>query len=231
MVMNDQNIQRVLSGDELARMIDHTILKPEATKEDVEKVCHEAIEYKFASVCVNPSFVPLVARILKGTEVKVCTVIGFPLGATTTQTKVFEAKEAIELGASEVDMVINIGHLRSKDYFFVKEDIKGVAEIAHKHEALLKVIIETCLLSDDEKVKACALAVEGGADFVKTSTGFNRAGATIKDVTLIRQTVGQKVGVKASGGIRNRSDALAMIHAGANRIGTSSGVKIVTEVE
>jgi deoxyribose-phosphate aldolase len=163
--------------------------------------------------------------------VKVCTVVGFPLGATTTRTKAFEAQEAIELGASEIDMVINIGRLRSKDSSYVKEDIEGVAQEVHKHNALLKVIIETCLLTEAEKVEACRLAVEGGADFVKTSTGFSKAGATVQDVILMRKTVGQEIGVKASGGIRSRVDALAMIYAGANRIGTSSSVKIVTEPE
>jgi len=227
----EQKVQKVLSPAELARMIDHTILKPEATPDEVERVCREAIEYQFASVCVNPSFVRLAASILKGIDVKVCTVVGFPLGATTTRTKAFEAQEAIELGASEIDMVINIGRLRSKDSSYVKEDIEGVAQEVHKHNALLKVIIETCLLTEAEKVEACRLAVEGGADFVKTSTGFSKAGATVQDVILMRKTVGQKIGVKASGGIRSRVDALAMIYAGANRIGTSSSVKIVTEPE
>jgi deoxyribose-phosphate aldolase len=227
----EQKVQKVLSPAELARMIDHTILKPEATPDEVERVCREAIEYQFASVCVNPSFVRLAASILKGNDVKVCTVVGFPLGATTTRTKAFEAQEAIELGASEIDMVINIGRLRSKDSSYVKEDIEGVAQEVHKHNALLKVIIETCLLTEAEKVEACRLAVEGGADFVKTSTGFSKAGATVQDVILMRKTVGQEIGVKASGGIRSRVDALAMIYAGANRIGTSSSVKIVTEPE
>ncbi|MGC8594232.1 MAG: deoxyribose-phosphate aldolase [Candidatus Kryptoniota bacterium] len=220
-----------LNQTELARMIDHTILKPEATQKEVEIVCSEAIEYRFASVCVNPSFVHLAADILKGSDVKVCTVVGFPLGATTTRTKAFETEEAIQAGASEIDMVINVGRLRGGDNPYVIEDIETVARIVHKYNALLKVIIETCLLTDAEKVKACTLAVEGGADFVKTSTGFNRGGATIEDVILLRKAVGEKIGVKASGGIRRRSDALAMISAGANRIGTSSSVKIVTETE
>lgn len=214
-----------MNKNELARMIDHTILKPEAKGEDVKKICDEALEYKFASVCVNPTRVKEAYEILKGSEVKVCTVIGFPLGATTTNTKVFETKDAIENGATEVDMVINIGRLKDKDYDFVKEDIKSVVEAA-KGKALTKVIIETCLLTDEEKVIACKLAKEAGADFVKTSTGFSTGGATKEDIKLMRETVGPDLGVKASGGVRSLKDAEDMIENGATRIGASASIAI-----
>ena len=214
-----------MNKNELARMIDHTILKPEAKGEDVKKICDEALEYKFASVCVNPTRVKEAYEILKGSEVKVCTVIGFPLGATTTNTKVFETKDAIANGATEVDMVINIGRLKDKDYDFVKEDIKSVVEAA-KGKALTKVIIETCLLTDEEKVIACKLAKEAGADFVKTSTGFSTGGATKEDIKLMRETVGSDLGVKASGGVRSLKDAEDMIENGATRIGASASIAI-----
>ncbi|MDQ0149731.1 deoxyribose-phosphate aldolase [Eubacterium multiforme] len=214
-----------MNKNELARMIDHTILKPEATGESVKKLCEEALQYKFASVCINPTRVKEAYEILKGSEVKVCTVIGFPLGATTTNTKVFETKDAIENGATEVDMVINVGRLKDKDYDFVKEDIKSVVEAA-KGKALTKVIIETCLLTDDEKVIACKLAKEAGADFVKTSTGFSTGGATKEDIKLMRETVGPDLGVKASGGIRSLKDAEDMIENGATRIGASASIAI-----
>lgn len=212
----------------LASMIDHTLLKPTAEKKDVVELCRQAKEHGFASVCVNPWFVKLAADELKGTGVKVCTVIGFPLGANTTETKAFEAKKAVEDGAGEVDMVINIGALKSGDHEYVKNDIAAV--VSASGDALVKVIIETCFLTDEEKVTACRLAKEARAGFVKTSTGFGTGGATVEDVALMRKTVGDKVGVKASGGVRSLKDALAVIEAGANRIGTSSGVKIIEEL-
>lgn len=214
-----------MNKNELARMIDHTILKPEATKEAVEKLCKEALDYNFASVCVNPSRVEECYAILKDSEVKVCTVIGFPLGATTTETKVFETKDAIKKGATEVDMVINVGRLKDKDYDFVKEDIKAVVEAA-KGKALTKVIIEACLLTDEEKVIVCKIAKEAGADFVKTSTGFSTGGATGADIKLMRETVGADMGVKASGGVRSIEDAETMIKNGASRIGASASIEI-----
>jgi len=210
----------------IAKMIDHTLLKADATKEQIHTLCLEAKEYSFASVCVNPSWVPYCADLLKDTDVKVCTVIGFPLGANTPETKAFETRNAIENGASEVDMVINIGALKSDNEELVEKDIKSVIEAA-KGKALTKVIIETSLLTEDEKVRACKIAVKAGADFVKTSTGFSTGGATPEDVALMRKTVGPKIGVKASGGVRSVDDAEAMIQAGASRIGASSGVKIV----
>lgn len=211
----------------IARMIDHTLLKANATKDEVMKLLEEARKYKFASVCINPTWVKTAADFLHDTpEVKVCTVIGFPLGATTPEVKAFETKNAIENGADEVDMVINIGALKDKQYDLVEMDIKAVVDAA-KGKALTKVIIETCLLTDKEKIKACELAVKAGADFVKTSTGFSTGGATAEDVALMRKTVGPEIGVKASGGVRSLEDAQAVIEAGANRIGASSGVKIM----
>ncbi|WP_307976979.1 deoxyribose-phosphate aldolase [uncultured Streptococcus sp.] len=207
------------------KYIDHTLLKPESTQEQIAKLVSEAKEYDFASVCVNPTWVSYCANELSGTDVKVCTVIGFPLGATTSATKAFEAKEAIENGASEVDMVINIGLLKSGQYQAVEDDIRAVVEASG--DKLVKVIIEACLLTDEEKVKACELSVSVGADFVKTSTGFSIHGATVEDVALMRKTVGDKVGVKAAGGARSLADAEAFIAAGATRIGTSAGVAIV----
>lgn len=215
---------------ELARYIDHTILKPDAKEGDVIRICKEALEYKFASVCINPTYVKLAHSLLQGTEVKVCTVIGFPLGATTKETKAFEAAQAIRDGAAEIDMVINIGALKSGKIDTVLEDIKAVKE-ACNGKALLKVIIETCLLTDEEKASACTLAKQGGADFVKTSTGFSSGGATEEDVALMRKTVGPEMGVKASGGIRNLDAALRMIEAGATRIGASASVNIIEEIK
>lgn len=214
-----------MNKEQLARMIDHTLLKPEATKTGIEKLCKEALEYNFASVCVNPTNVEVAAKILKGSEVKVCTVIGFPLGANTSEVKAFETKDAIAKGAQEVDMVINIGRLKDKDYEYVKNDIKAVVDAADK-KALTKVIIETCLLTDEEKVEVCKLAKEVGADFVKTSTGFSTGGATPEDIKLMRETVGKELGVKASGGVRSIADAEAVINNGATRIGASASIAI-----
>ena len=211
----------------LAAMIDHTLLKPEATRDQIIKVCQEAVAYRFASVCVNPYWVPLVAEQLKGSPVKVCTVIGFPLGANTSATKALETAEAVNAGATEVDMVINIGALKSGQVDVVRADIKAVVQAA-KPKALVKVIIETCLLTDEEKVTACRLAKEAGADFVKTSTGFSTGGATVADIALMRKTVGPDMGVKASGGIRDVAAARAMVEAGATRIGASASTAIVT---
>jgi deoxyribose-phosphate aldolase len=213
---------------DLAKMIDHTNLKASTVKEEILKLTKEAKEYQFASVCVNPTWVELAAQELKGTDVKVCTVIGFPLGANTKEVKVFETKDAIEKGAEEIDMVINIAKLKDGNDDYVESEIAGVVE-ASRGKAIVKVIIETCLLTDDEKKQVCNLAVKAGADFVKTSTGFSTGGATIEDVALMKQTVGAHVGVKASGGIRSKEDAQAMVHAGATRIGASSGIAIVTE--
>ncbi|HHT7642535.1 TPA: deoxyribose-phosphate aldolase [Streptococcus suis] len=209
----------------LNKYIDHTILKPETTQEQVEKILAEAKEYDFASVCVNPTWVALAAEILKDSDVKVCTVIGFPLGANTPAVKAFETKDAISNGADEIDMVINIGALKTGNYDLVLEDIKAV--VAASGDKLVKVIIEACLLTDDEKVKACQLSQEAGADYVKTSTGFSTGGATVADVALMRKTVGPDMGVKASGGARSYEDAIAFIEAGASRIGASSGVAIM----
>lgn len=216
-----------LSAEQLARYIDHTLLKPDATREQILKLCREAVEHRFASVCVNPCWVPLCAETLQGSGVKVCTVIGFPLGATLSTVKAFEAEECIRQGAGEVDMVINIGALKSGDQRYVENDIRAVVERAHALGALVKVIIETVLLTQEEKVLACRLSQAAGADFVKTSTGFAGGGATVEDVALMRQVVGEAMGVKAAGGIRTYEDALRMIQAGANRLGTSAGVQIV----
>ena len=199
-----------------AKMIDHTLLKTDAQKKDLDKLLLEAKKYNFMSVCVSPIWVKYAAEQLKDTNVKVCTVIGFPQGATPTEVKVFETKNAIENGATEVDMVIPVGVLKDKDYIAVENDIRAVVEAA-KSKALTKVIIETCLLTDEEKIMACKLSKSAGADFVKTSTGFSTAGATVKDIRLMRETVGEQMGVKASGGVRSREDADAMIKAGATR--------------
>lgn len=219
-----------MKKQELAKMIDHTILKADASEAKVKEICLEAKEYGFASVCINPCNVVLAAEMLKGTEVKVCTVIGFPLGANTSKVKAFEADEAVKNGAEEVDMVINIGKLKDGDYDYVRNDIKAVAD-AVKGRAITKVIIETCLLNDSEKVKVCKLAKEAGADFVKTSTGFSTAGATAGDIKLMRETVGSSMGVKASGGIRSYEDAVSMIEAGASRVGASASVAICEKAE
>ncbi|MDU1318859.1 MAG: deoxyribose-phosphate aldolase [Enterococcus faecalis] len=212
---------------ELNRMIDHTILKPEATEAAVQKIIDEAKEYNFFSVCINPCWVAFASEQLADTDVAVCTVIGFPLGANTPEVKAYEAADAIKNGANEVDMVINIGALKSQQYDYVRQDIQGVVD-ATKGKALVKVIIETALLTDEEKVKACELAKEAGADFVKTSTGFSTGGAKVADIRLMRETVGPDMGVKASGGVHNAEEALAMIEAGATRIGASTGVAIVS---
>ncbi|MBD3168750.1 MAG: deoxyribose-phosphate aldolase [candidate division Zixibacteria bacterium] len=214
----------------IAGYIDHTLLKPDAVPSQIEKLCEEADEYKFASVCVNPFYVPMCAGRLKGSEVKVCTVCGFPLGATSTGSKVHEARWVIENGADEVDMVINIGALKSSYADFALEDIKAVVDTCHTGEAVCKVIIETSLLTDDEKKKACELVLSAKADFVKTSTGFGPGGATVEDVRLMSGIVKDSgIGVKAAGGIKNYADAMAMIEAGATRIGASAGVKIYNE--
>ena len=209
----------------LNKYIDHTLLKPDASQEQIETLIEEAKKYDFASVCVNPTWVSFAAQSLKGTDVKVCTVIGFPLGANTPELKAFETSDAIRNGANEIDMVINIGALKSQNFDLVEKDIRAVVEAAKG--TLVKVIIETCLLTDDEKVKACQIAQKAGADFVKTSTGFSTGGATVEDVALMRKTVGPDMGVKASGGARSYEDALAFIEAGATRIGASSGVAIM----
>ncbi|OEC00476.1 deoxyribose-phosphate aldolase [Lysinibacillus sphaericus] len=209
-----------------ASMIDHTLLKADATKEQIEKLCAEAKEFGFASVCVNPTWVKYCSELLQDSNVLVCTVIGFPLGANTTAVKVFEAKDAIANGAQEVDMVINIGALKDQNFELVQADIAAVVEAA-KGSAIVKVIIETCLLTEEEKVKACELSVEAGADFVKTSTGFSTGGATAEDIALMRKTVGPELGVKASGGVRSLEDMQKMVEAGATRIGASSGVAIM----
>jgi len=212
----------------LNRYIDHTLLKPEATMQEIQKLCEEGIAHQFASVCIQPTWVTYACDFLKGTEVMLCSVVGFPLGANTTENKSAEARQLAECGVQEIDMVINIGALKSKDYKKVRKDIEAVTQAAAP--ALVKVILETCLLTDEEKQTACLLSMEAGASFVKTSTGFSKAGATIHDVTLMRNVVGPDFGVKASGGIRDLSTTLAMIEAGATRIGTSSGVAIIRQL-
>jgi deoxyribose-phosphate aldolase len=214
---------------EWARLIDHTLLRPDATDDDIKKLCQEAATYGFASVCVNPTWVRAAACNLKGTGVPVCTVIGFPLGATLPDVKAYEARRAIFDGAREVDMVINIGALKSDDDCLVEHDIRSVVQVAHEYDAICKVIIETALLTDDEKVRACEAAKRAGADFVKTSTGFSKGGATVADVALMRRAVGSDLGVKASGGVKGLDDARKMVEAGATRIGASVGVKIAQE--
>lgn len=208
------------------KLIDHTALKPNTNKESILKLIAEAKNYDFASVCVNPCWVELAHQELKNTDVKVCTVIGFPLGANTTEVKVFETKDAIEKGAQEIDMVINIAMLKDKEYDYVENEIHQIVEAA-KDKAIVKVIIETCLLTDEEKIKACELSQKAGADFVKTSTGFSTGGATVHDIALMRKTVGAEMGVKASGGVHTHEEALAMVEAGATRIGASAGVKLL----
>ncbi len=211
---------------ELAKWIDHTLLKPEATREQIEKICDEAIQYNFASVCVNPTWVPLAYKKLRGHAPKVVTVIGFPLGATFPEVKARETELAIERGADEVDMVINIGALKSGDLALVEHDIRSVVRAARRH--VVKVIIETCLLTDEEKVTACTIAMHAGANYVKTSTGFSKGGATVKDVALMRKVVGSQLGVKASGGVHSYEEACKMVEAGATRIGASASVAIVS---
>ncbi len=210
----------------IARMIDHTLLKPEATEEQVAELCREAATYCFASVCVNPIWVELCAKLLRRSGVKVCTVIGFPLGSTTTETKSYETRDTIGKGATEIDMVINVGLMKSRQYSRVREDIRAVVR-ATRPNILVKVILETCLLTDEEKAKACELSVDAGADFVKTSTGFSTGGATVEDIALMRKVVGPEIGVKASGGVRSFEDAEAMVKAGATRLGASAGLKII----
>ncbi len=211
----------------LAAMIDHTLLKPEATPTMVDQLCAEAAEYRFASVCVNPVYVARCAAALTGAGVAVCSVAGFPLGTNVTEIKALEAERAIEDGATEVDIVMNVGALKAADYALVHDDIAAVAKVCADGGAMLKVILETCLLTDEEKVKACELSVEAGADFVKTSTGFSTGGATVEDIALMRKTVGPEIGVKASGGVRTFEDAEAMVKAGATRLGASAGLKII----
>lgn len=208
------------------KLIDHTALKPNTNKESILKLIAEAKTYDFASVCVNPCWVALAHQELKNTDIKVCTVIGFPLGANTTEVKVFETKDAIEKGAQEIDMVINIAMLKDKEYDYVENEIHQIVEAA-KDKAIVKIIIETCLLTDEEKIKACELSQKAGADFVKTSTGFSTGGATVHDIALMRKTVGAEMGVKASGGVHTHEEALAMVETGATRIGASAGVKLL----
>ncbi len=217
------------SAKDWASLIDHTLLKPEATDDDIKKLCEEAARYRFASVCVNPTWVRAAACNLHGTGVPVCTVIGVPLGATLADVNAYEARRTIFDGAREVDMVINIGALKSGDDCLVEHDIRSVVEVAHEYDAICKVIIETALLTDDEKVRACLAAKKAGADFVKTSTGFSKGGATVADIALMRRTVGSELGVKASGGVKGLDDARKMVEAGATRIGASVGVKIAQE--
>jgi deoxyribose-phosphate aldolase len=214
----------------IASLIDHTLLKPEAEHAAVMRACEEAREWGFASACINPCWVRLAVEMLRNSSVRVCTVIGFPLGANDVRTKVAEADNALSDGANELDMVQNIGALRSKDFHLVRNEIADLVHLAHSRGAILKVILETCLLTDDEKITACTLAAEAEADFVKTSTGFSAAGATFEDVRLMRETVGPSIGVKASGGIRTFEALRSMVSAGANRIGTSSGVNILREI-
>ncbi len=217
------------SAKDWAGLIDHTLLKPEATDEDIKRLCEEAARYRFASVCVNPTWVRAAACNLSGSGIPVCTVIGFPLGATLADVKAYEARRAIFDGAREVDMVINVGALKSGDDCLVEHDIRSVVQVAHEYNATCKVIIETALLTDDEKVRACTAAKAAGADFVKTSTGFSKGGATVADIALMRRTVGSELGVKASGGVRGLEDARKLVEAGATRIGASVGVKIAQE--
>jgi deoxyribose-phosphate aldolase len=219
------------TAPELARYIDHTLLKPEATPAQIERLCAEARQYEFASVCVNPSYVSRCAAWLRGSPVKVCTVIGFPLGANTTDVKACEARMALQEGATELDMVIHIGALKAGETDRVRLDIQRVVEEAQPAGGLVKVIIEACLLTDDEKALACRLAAAAGAGYVKTSTGFSSGGATPEDVALMRSTVGSGIGVKAAGGVRTLADARRMIEAGASRIGASAGVQIIKEME
>lgn len=211
----------------LAKKIDHTLLKPDTTPDQIAQLCLEARKFGFASVCVNPTWIKLCAELLKSSEVKVCSVVGFPFGATLSEVKVFETEQVIKDGATEIDMVINIGALKAGDTELVARDIRSIVEAAHKHAAIVKVIIEVALLTDEEKVIACLLSKEAGADFVKTSTGFASGGATVHDVELMRRTVGPDMGVKAAGGVRTREDAENMVRAGATRLGASAGVKIV----
>ena len=220
-----------LTQSQLAKYMDHTLLKADATLDGIDRVVADAKQFGCASVCVNPFWVPYVARLLDGSGVATCTVVGFPLGASSTASKVFETTDAIANGADEIDMVINIGELKAGHAELVREDIRAVAEATHAGGKLLKVIIECCLLTDDEKRLACLLCAEAGADFVKTSTGFSTGGATVADVTLMRECVGPDFGVKAAGGIRTLADAYAMIEAGASRLGVSAAASILAELD
>lgn len=219
----------LLTPQQIARLIDHTLLKPEATREEIHQLCEEALKYDFASVCVNPWNVPQAAELLRSSTVKVCTVVGFPLGATLPEVKAFEAQQSLERGAQEIDMVINIGALKSGLLDAVAADIRGVVDSTHRGGGICKVILETALLTREQKVQASLAAKDAGADFVKTSTGFSISGATPDDVRLIRETVGASTGVKAAGGVRTLEDLLQMVQAGATRIGASAGVKIVEQ--
>jgi deoxyribose-phosphate aldolase len=221
--------EHLANAQSIANLIDHTLLKPEATADDILRLCGEAAENRFRSVCVNPFWVRNARAALQGSQVKVCSVIGFPLGANRTAVKTTEARMALSEGATEIDMVLNIGALRSDGSALVRDEIAELAAIAHAGKALLKVILETCLLGDEQKIDACRLAADAGADFVKTSTGFSSGGATEADVRLMRKTVGESMGVKASGGIRSLDALRRMVAAGANRVGTSSGVQILGE--
>jgi deoxyribose-phosphate aldolase len=212
---------------ELSKYIDHTLLKPDATSEQIKSLCEEAAKYGFFSVCLNPQYIKFAKSMLVNTEVKICTVVGFPLGASTTETKVFETQNAIAHGADEIDMVLNIGAVKSKNWSLVENDIEQVVKMAHQHGKLIKVIFETCLLNDEEKIKCCQICSSVKADFVKTSTGFSNGGATLEDVKLMKSNISQGVSVKASGGVRDLETAKAFIAAGAARLGTSSGVNIV----
>ena len=219
----------MITKEKMASLIDQTLLKPDATKDDIRRLCQESMNYGFWSVCVNPTYISLAASILRDTEVKICSVVGFPLGANTPEVKAFEAEKALIDGANEIDMVINLGALKSGDYELVKRDIRYIVEqgIRFQRDIIVKVIIETGLLSDNEKALACQIVKESGANFVKTSTGINTRGATVQDVKFIRKIVGPDFGVKASGGIRTYGEAIKLIEAGANRIGTSSGISII----
>lgn len=223
-------VATILPPDKVAKLIDHTLLKPEATAEDIEKLCEEARRYGFYSVCVNPTWVPKAKALLRGTAVKVCAVVGFPLGAQSPEIKTLEARRALREGAQEIDMVVNIGALKGKDDRLVARDIRGVVEVCDEARALSKVILETALLTDEEKVRGCQLSMKAGADYVKTSTGFSKGGATVEDIALMARTVApRKLGVKASGGVRTYADLLKMVEAGATRVGSSNSVKILEE--
>jgi len=221
----------VVNSQAIAALIDHTLLKPEATAKDIRRICKEALAHSFAVVCVNPYWIPMVAKLLKGSNVKTCGVVGFPLGATTTEAKVFETKTAIAAGATEIDMVINVGEMIAGHKAEVRSDIAAVIAAAHRKGAIVKVILETALLTDAQKKSACRLAVAAGTDFVKTSTGFGPGGATVEDVSLMRRIVGKSVGVKASGGIRTLADLERMVAAGASRVGASDSIKIIAEAD
>lgn len=221
-------VGKELKDKNVAGMIDHTLLKPEATPDDIKTLCEEAKKHSFASVCVNPCYVSMCKKLLAGSNVKVCTVIGFPLGSTTSEVKQFETDQAIKNGADEVDMVINIGQLKARNYDYVEKDVRAVVDVSKRNNVLSKVIFEIALLTDEEKVKAALICKKVGADFVKTSTGFSKGGATVGDVALMKYVVGSNIGVKAAGGIRSKEDADAMIASGADRIGASASVKIIS---